>query len=199
MLPRNSAETSAAKQEYHSVRNRILILLLLVLALAGCQRPKTLEITKLESFPVDMSAYKGMNSVKHRFVGTSPKELLRCIEEGGSALFYIGDTDCANCQEAVRIINEVAENHDLSVYYIFAYDKKYPLSAYHEEVQAALEPLLPTDETGTKRIKMPLFFSVENGVPSEAFIGLAIDATGTSVDREKMIRIYEKVIGSFID
>ena len=153
-------------------------------------------ITELSTFPVDMSAYKGLHSSKHSFLGTTPEEFLHLIEEGGSGVFYFGDTDCPNCQEAAKLMNEAAEEADIPIYYIYVYDPLHPLSEHIEEVNALLHDLYP-EYNGKRELMLPFFFTVRNGKPDRSYTGLISGYQGTPEDRKKMKDIYSEIIKGY--
>ncbi len=175
---------------------RLFTLLFLSAFLFGCSAKKTLTVIPLQSFKVDMSAYKGVRSADHHFLGTAPDELFRCIEEKASAIFYIGDTGCPNCQEAAHLIEQAAEELDVTVYYLDAYSKQYPLRDRVEELKAALDPVL-TEINGSKDIYMPFLFTIENGVPVKGYSGILPDFKDDEVSRSKMIDIYKEIMEDF--
>ena len=157
---------------------------------------KHYKIIEPDYTSVDMSSYKEMNSVDHRFMRISPKELLRVIEEGESAVFYLGYASCPNCQEAVKLIDKAAEESDIFVYYINAYDAQYPLSDYLEQVEEKLAPILPV-RSGKKSIQVPLVFAVKEGVISENYCGLIKSYDGSEKADQAMIKIYKNIMKDF--
>ena len=69
---------------------RVFIILCLILSLVACTE-KMIYI-ELDDYPIDMTGYIGMTD-DHHFSGLMPEEMLRCKEEGGSGIFYMGNTD----------------------------------------------------------------------------------------------------------
>ena len=180
---------------------RILFLsvaMILVYALSACSfaEQEIYTIQKLNSMKVDMSAYKGMSSTNHRFLRMPPEELIKLIEEKGSAVFYIGYSSCPNCQEAVKLINAVAEEYGIVVYYIDCYDENDPLSPYVEEYEEVLYSILP-EKDGERSIQVPLVFAVRKGTLSESYCGLISSYDGSEESDQKMIGIYKDIMKNF--
>ena len=180
----------------------ILLLTLAVLFLFSCSyagkqnSDLSYTVSEIDSYKVDMSAYKGMSSTDHCFLRISPEGLIELIEEKGSAVFYIGYKQCPNCQEAVKLINTAAKESGIIVYYIDCYDENDPLSPYVEEYEEILYPVLP-EKDGERNIQVPLVFAVREGVLSESYCGLISSYDGSQKADQKMIGIYKDIMKNF--
>ena len=174
---------------------RICLISLAVIFSVSCSS-RSYPVTELNSYPVDMSAYKGMSSTEHHFKGIYPEELFTLFEEKGSAVIYLGYSSCPNCQEAVKLINKAAEKKDITVYYLDAYNESHPLSPYVEEVEELLYDILP-EKDGKRSIMVPFLFAVKGGIPSEHYCGLIPEYDGSEKTDQKMIKIYTDIMKDF--
>ncbi len=172
-----------------------MLLAVLLLFLFSCSS-SSYQIIELNTYSVDMSAYKGTSSTEHHFKGIYPEELIALFKEKGSAVIYLGFSSCPNCQEAVRLINKAAEKKDITVYYIDAYNESCPLSPYVEEVEELLYDILP-EKDGKRSIMVPFLFAVKDGIPSEHYCGLISEYDGSEKADQKMIKIYSDIMKGF--
>ena len=174
------------------------LLLLLSLFLFGCSSGKydTPEIdysVEIATKDVDMSGYRGVNSTKHCFREVDLYDVYDFIREGGSGIFYLGYTDCANCQQGVRYLNEVGLELGVTVYYINIdradYNIHYDLDAY-DRVLEELEPVLGKKD-GETIILTPDVFQVINGEFGRNHIGLTGSWEGTSPSEASVNQLKE--------
>ena len=175
---------------------KIVCVLLLVLV-CGCATSTKYEITELNSFKVDMSAYKKMNSINHQFSGITCEELLRLIDEKGSAVVYMGFPGCPNCREATKLVNQAAIESGITVYYINVDDKSNLYSQYVEQLEEELYSILPEIDD-EKNLRFPFLFAVKDGVPSENYCGLISEYDGSETTDQKMITIYKNIMKDFV-
>lgn len=146
-----------------------------------------INVVDVETFAVDMSVYKNMNSTKHNYKGISPKELIKIYNEKGSGSFYIGYDSCPYCQESVSLMNEAAESLGVTVYYIDAYLQGDPLKDYYDEVFDILYPVLE-ERDGKKTILTPHFFTIVNGEIVKSNIG------GTGSSDQEIIENFKQLL-----
>ncbi len=66
----------------------------------------------------DMSGYQWLTDPDPAFAEISLKESIRMFSEGGSGILYYGRTGCHWCQRAVPVLNEVAKEKGVTVYYV---------------------------------------------------------------------------------
>lgn len=192
---------SQLSSEVDRVCKRCISFILLLIAssfIVSCSFSKEqYPITKISGYRVDMSAYKGMNSVDHCFVGITPEEALELINDKGSAVFYLGSASCPNCQEAVKLINEAAEDTDITIYYLDCYSDVYPLTPYIDRFESAMGSVLP-ERNGEKGVYMPWLFTIKAGTPSENYCGVINGYDGSKESDRKMIEIYKGIMEGFI-
>ena len=173
-----------------------LLILILVFLMAGCSAKPDLSY-EVESFPVDMSGYDGVTSVDHNFVGVRCEEVFRAIQEKGSAVFYLGYKDCPHCQKCVKHLNKVAKELGVTVCYIDAKSKTYPLTdELMDDLIVALYEVLRKDEDGEKALYTPHVFTIINGKVSGSQISMT-ETDDEEKDGEKLEKIYRKILEPF--
>ena len=184
---------------------KIFIILYVVLTLCSCGKKEEEQKIKytyeIVSSKVDMSGYEGVNSVKHNFRLITPSELYKVIDNKSSGVFLIGSTKCGCCQRVCRYLNEVAQELDVTVYYIDAYNEEEPLmdSQSQEKFKEYLDPILGEDD-GKKAILTPQVFSVINGEfggSQICFDNYVLDLTPTEEQIEKFKDSYRAILKPF--
>lgn len=66
----------------------------------------------------DMSAYEGFDVADNQFIEITMDDAIQKMETDASGIFYFGFPTCPWCIEAVPIMNEVAKEMNLHIYYI---------------------------------------------------------------------------------
>jgi len=177
-------------------------LFILLLFLTACSKEEV-EINfdvKIESQAVDMSAYKGVSSTKHKFEEVNLYDVYDFIDAGGSAVFYLGYVDCSSCQQAIQYLNEVAQELDVTVYYINIDKDEYGIRSdvyAYNEVLEKLDPIL-YHEDGETKILTPDIFQVINGEFADNHIGLTSTFDSTSQESiDELKEIYYELLLPF--
>lgn len=125
------------------------------------------NVCDIECDNADMSEYEtmGEDHVFKEITFAQSNELLNKKEFTG--IIYYGYPSCPWCIEAVPVMNEVANNHNLTIYYV---NKKSQESIDHpEEEEKAIEILDAAygldvdDETKEPRLYVPEVVVVNNG------------------------------------
>jgi predicted bacteriocin transport accessory protein len=154
----------------------LLILALTLVLLTGCSAET--NYTEVETVQVDMSGYENMPVVGHQFLKTTPQEVLKLIEEGGSAVVYYGYSTCPFCNKATSVINDAAKELDMNVLYVDVHpeitnDESY-LDEYYDEfyydfdkamddTTIAFSKFLSLDEDGEPEFYVPNVLVIKNG------------------------------------
>lgn len=181
---------------------KLFLVLVLLLSLFGCgNQNQELNYVDIEGYAVDMSGYNGVSSTGHNFVGITPDELIKVIDEGGSAIVFMGYTGCHVCQEVARYINEVAQELDVTVYYLNCTSEQYPLrDAAYDNVVESLNDILRTNESGDKTIYTPHVFSIINGVPQSGHISVVNswqEGNPSEESIQELENIYREIMQPF--
>ena len=103
----------------------------------------------------DMSAYEGFMETEHQFIETAMSDFLIKLDAGAEAIYYFGYPTCPWCIEALPIMNEVAKEVNLPIYYI---DKKAETSDEEsiQSIEKRLSDILEADEEGNPHLYVPL-------------------------------------------
>ena len=172
---------------------RKLILIACVLFLcAGCSVKKNI-IQDLNLSPNDMMSYETMNEPSDRFYELTLKEALRLFEEEGSGILLISRSTCSHCLKAVPVLAEVADKHDLTIYYVDC--GKGLESENLEELE-----IYAKDVLGARGVMVPIVFSIVNGQALGKHIGTVSDEDGLLTDEQwdKTVQIYERLLEDWI-
>jgi thiol-disulfide isomerase/thioredoxin len=142
----------------------LLILALTLVLLTGCSAET--NYIEVETVQVDMSGYENMPVVGHQFLKTTPQEVLRLIEEGGSAVVYYGYSTCPFCNKATPVINDAAKELDMTILYVDVHPEIDPGDEFYEamdDTTLALSEFLSLDEDGEPEFYVPNVFVIKNG------------------------------------
>lgn len=145
----------------------------------------------------DMSGYEGFTETKHAFVPLKMSEVPTMLDEKTSGIFYFGYATCPWCIEAVPIMNEVAKELELSIYYI---NKKASSSdeASTKQVEQRLTEILEKDEQGEPHLYVPEVVIVKDGKIVGHNLGTvdghdAHERKMSSEEQRKLKEIYKKL------
>lgn len=189
---------------------KILVLLLFITLFACAKKVEENndvvvdKTTKVNAKDVDMSGYKNMSSTRHCFKEIDLDEFYSLLENKGSGLFYMGYEACGSCQEAVEHLNAVAQENNVTIYYINIDRPSYHIkddSVAYEDFVKRFSPVLKERE-GKKVILTPDVFQVINGKFGKFNIGLVDNwATGSENDEQvKALKdIYYNLMKPFIE
>lgn len=156
---------------------KIFSLICILLMLFGCSKKATnerYEQMQLDTYACDMSLYENMSSTNHQFKGISVAELKKVFDEKGNALVIFSYTDCPHCQKIIQHVNQLAKDLNVTVYYLNAYSKEFPIvgTDNYQILIDLCESVLEKDEdTGEKVLKTPMLFSIINGEIYDCMIG----------------------------
>ena len=180
-----------------------LVCLLCVLMLCSCSGTKdTPQYTyDIVSDKVDMSAYPGVSSTNHNFRLVGISQMFNVIDNKSSAIFYLGRSNCNCCQKVCRYINEVAQELDVTVYYIDAYNEAEPLTQeIMDRMKEYLSDILSENEDGEKVLLTPHVFTVINGKPRMGQIcydDLDFDYEPTQAQIDTLKDVYRNIMKPF--
>ena len=185
------------------MKRLLLVGAILLLCLTGCgkeEKPQeqSVVITPVSTFDVDMSHYQNMSSVNHHFKGITPETYFNLIRTNGNAIIYIGYDTCPVCNRAVSIMEEVADELDLVIYYIDCYHPLYPLVDYIEEFMDITDPVLLPNDEGEKAILTPHVLTLINGEFVESWVGIdGLDPEASEDDYQKVYDKYKSMMECF--
>lgn len=181
---------------------KISLLLLILFLFAGCSsKPKVDYNTdfSIETYKADMSGYEGLKSVGHRFLGTTVSQLKKTVDEKGYGIFVLSRTDCPHCQQLMKLINQVAEEYDVYVYYIDALSAKYPIldtddyELLYELMWDAMDKI-----DGVKQLQTPTLFTIIDGETVSYKVGASwkgLEYERSDIDN--ILGIYREMLEPF--
>lgn len=154
----------------------------------------------------DMSEYETLKEADHRYVNAEYSDLVRMINNKESGIFYIGRPTCPYCVEVVPILNEVAKQYEVNVYYINSRSDYSASDAGLEDkevVIAFLHDYLMENDDGDKALFVPNVLVMKKG----EIIGNHISTVGDYDINERpmneeevaeLTKIYEDYFAAFV-
>lgn len=183
---------------------KFISLLLSLFILIGCSSKSEVNYTyDIQSRPVDMSGYDGVNSTDHMFRAITVQELFNCIDNKSSGIFYLGRTNCGCCQTTTMYLNQAAKETGVTVYYIDVYDEQMPITNKEiaDKLKIYMFNILYINEDGKRELQTPTIFNVVNGEIKDSIICLgnfAWDDEPTKSQKNQLINKYKEIFKPFI-
>lgn len=110
--------------------------------------------------PADMSGYEGFAETEHVFVEITMTEAIAMFADGDSGFIYFGKPDCPWCVELLPILNELAKEHGILVWYV---DRNKASAEEKTAMTALLTGWLALNEEGDEHLYVPNVTVLENG------------------------------------
>ena len=160
---------------------KIVLILTALLTLVSCGKQeqeidKTVTITnsvELNTYDADMSGYKWLYDSEPAFTEITLEESIRIFKEKGSGILYYGYAGCPWCERAVPILNKVAKETEVTVYYINVHFQT-TMEAYNE-LMTYISPILEKDSEGEPVFKVPEVIAVKDGEITDHHLALVED------------------------
>ena len=180
---------------------KIILIFISLFFMIGCSNKKVFEKVEytnsvsIDAVKSDMSNYVLLKDSDHVYLDLSTENAIKLFSEEGSAIVYIGYVDCPWCNRAVPVLNEVAKESGVNVYY---------LDVAKEENRAQLETLVKTylaDSVENGELFVPFVIGIRSGDIVASQVALVSSYTDYSKDMTKaqiseMKEIYYKIISS---
>lgn len=164
----------------------------------------------------DMTGYQWLYDTDPPFVETTFQESIRMFTEKGSGILYYGRTNCPWCQRAVPVLDEVAQETGVTIYYI---DAQQPLATaadgsvdaaksqeVYQELLSYISPILEKDEDGEPAFQIPEVIGVKNGEIVGHHLSLvdsfSLDSEDAQMNDEQVAElkdIYRRIIAATAD
>lgn len=164
----------------------------------------------------DMTGYQWLYDTDPPFVETTFQESIRMFTEKGSGILYYGRTNCPWCQRAVPVLDEVAQETGVTIYYI---DAQQPLATaadgsvdaaksqeVYQELLSYISPILEKDEDGKPAFQIPEVIGVKNGEIVGHHLSLvdsfSLDSEDAQMNDEQVAElkdIYRRIIAATAD
>lgn len=170
---------------------------------------------------LDMSGYKWLTDKDPAFIQISMSESLKFMDEGGSGIFIYSYPTCPWCNRAVPVLNEVAKEMGVHIYYIDVYESELmdpngnSFSAEGKEVIQSMlthfDSILKHEtnsDTGKSEptLYTPEVIAIKKGKITDHHVALVDSFSMTSDDdqmnddqKAELKTIYEKLIQSAAD
>lgn len=144
--------------------------------------------------PADMSGYRFLEEGKTTgFVNMSMSKALECMEEG-TGIIYFGYTDCEWCQRAVPVLNDVANNENVGIFYVELNDEVINNEENMEKFYELTDKWLEHEDDGTPKFMTPFVVAVKEGTIVDAHIGTVdsfkIENSDSNLDEEQYNELY---------
>ena len=160
---------------------KIVLILTALLTLVSCGKQeqevdKTVTITnsvELNTYDADMSGYKWLYDSEPAFTEITLEESIRIFKEEESGILYYGYVGCPWCERAVPILNKVAKETGVTVYYINVHFQT-TMEAYNE-LMTYISPILEKDSEGEPVFKVPEVIAVKDGEITDHHLALVED------------------------
>lgn len=188
---------------------KVLVIVLLLLSLVACSSKEIsyekieYNQTELNYSEVDMSVYPNMTVTNHAFkkvrFGEANKLYASSDNQGGTGVVYYGYSDCSFCRQAVSVMNEVAMNMGVTIYYVDVFSEYPEKDADYEKLVELVKDFL-VKEDGEPVFYVPQVFVVKDGVIVGDHLSLTDDyVSGNLTDSQKIelqniyINIFKKL------
>ena len=171
---------------------KLMIVVCTLLLCVGCGSKKNV-IEDLNVTKNDMMSYETMSEPSDHFYELTLKEALRLFEEKGSGILMISRSTCSHCLNAVPVMAEVAEKHNLTIYYV---DCGKDLNSEDlEKLEVYAKEVL-----GARGVMVPIVFSIVDGQALGKHIGTVADEDGllTEEQWDKTVQTYERLLSDWI-
>lgn len=191
---------------------KIVLILTALLTLVSCGKQeqeidKTVTITnsvELNTYDADMSGYKWLYDSEPAFTEITLEESIRIFKEKGSGILYYGYAGCPWCERAVPILNKVAKETGVTVYYINVHFQT-TMEAYNE-LMTYISPILEKDSEGEPVFKVPEVIAVKDGEITDHHLALVEDfkienddSQMSDIQKKELEDIYLNLIQSAKD
>lgn len=176
---------------------KVLIALLALLLLAGCERKIVYSDPGKDS--TDMSGY---DLDSDNFCEITLEEFFKCVEEKRTMMILISHITCPWCQCLAPVVDEEAEKFSIRVYYLDA-DSQYLNDEKFMAFCKQLEGKTTVDEEGNDCLWLPSILYVQKGEPFDMHIGTVSghDATTSALSEKQRARLVynlEKEINALL-
>lgn len=132
---------------------KLLIMLLLLFVISGCQKEKLIEYVKPTGTISDMSGYEGL--VSEQFYDITVEEILKKIANKETFIVYFGYENCPWCNCVVPVLNEVSIENEMPIYYM---DFNNSINNENIEGMKQISEICGYDQTGLKEGEFAFLF-----------------------------------------
>ena len=173
-----------------------LVVLLLLITAAGCQKEKFIEYQKPTGTISDMSGYDGLES--EQFYDITVDEILEKIENRETFIVYFGYEGCPWCICVVPVLHQVSVEKEMPIYYL---NFKNTINSENVEGMKKISEICGNDQEGLEEGQFSFFFPtvlyIKKGETYKVHIGTVSGHNGftdplSEKQRERLAYQYNK-------
>ena len=165
---------------------------------------ETLNLVYVDQKESDLKSYSFLDDDNPAFKEITFESSIKFFTEGYSGILYYGKVGCPWCERAVPILNAVAKDNNISIYYIDANKGMGETRAEREENYRNLSKYISDsfqeDSNGKKGMFVPDVIAVKNGKMVAYHVSLVDDYDINKNDqlsesqKQELYNIYQQMI-----
>ena len=165
---------------------------------------ETLNLVYVDQKESDLKSYSFLDDDNPAFKEITFESSIKLFTEGYSGILYYGKVGCPWCERAVPILNAVAKDNNISIYYIDANKGMGETRAEREENYRNLSKYISDsfqeDSNGKKGMFVPDVIAVKNGKMVAYHVSLVDDYDINKNDqlsesqKQELYNIYQQMI-----
>lgn len=184
---------------------KMIICILCLCFIAGCSSsPKDEGNNYCDEDANSCSLDSNANIIQNneQFISITMQDAIQRFKEKQEGIIYFGYPDCPWCQEVQPILEEVAKEYDIKIYYVRTRDDNKE-KLYTEEEKDAIVPYvkdyLKKDDQGELQLYVPLVVSIKDGKVIQGHLGTveahdAHERKMTESEKNEVKDTYTKII-----
>ena len=167
---------------------------------------ETLNLVYVDQKESDLKSYTFLADDNPAFKEITFESSIKFFTEGYSGILYYGKVGCPWCERAVPILNAVAKDNNISIYYIDANKGMGETKREREENYANLSKYISDsfqeDSNGKKGMFVPDVIAVKNGKMVAYHVSLVDDYDIHKNDqlsesqKQELYNIYQQIINA---
>ena len=139
---------------------KLLIVLMAVVILSGCQKRKTIDYQQPSGTVSDMSGY-GIED--GNFYDISISETLSFFDTDTTTIIYLGRDNCDWCLELIPVLDEIINEKEMKVYYLDILAQGEDELARLSELAERCRDYVEIDEEGDPVLRAPSILYIREG------------------------------------
>ena len=165
---------------------------------------ETLNLVYVDQKESDLKSYSFLDDDNPAFKEITFESSIKFFTEGYSGILYYGKVGCPWCERAVPILNAVAKDNNISIYYIDANKGMGETRAEREENYRNLSKYISDsfqeDSNGKKGMFVPDVIAVKNGKMVAYHVSLVDDYDINKNDqlsdsqKQELYNIYQQIV-----
>lgn len=134
------------------------------------------------------------------FIYKTEREIIEILKNG-TGIIYFGFPECPWCQRYVAMLNEVAKEQEITeIYYYNIKESRTNNTSGYQEIVSILDPYLPIDDDGNKKVMVPDVTFVINGKVKWHDNETATFSSGTPDEywTNEKVKVFKEKLGAAI-